>query len=117
MFKVWARAAKRRFVLAFPCHPDAARYNTGHHRNNIQDPLQRRPEEKKSSWFAVVASRVKQNRSLVGVKFSTNYKILILLLNLVLVLLALLMKLVLLLWYGVPCGSQCASGAGSKRRA
>ena len=44
-FKVWARAAKRRFVLALLYHPDPARYNTGHHRNSIQDPLQRRPEE------------------------------------------------------------------------
>ena len=35
----------------------------------------------------------------MGVKFSTNHKILILLLNLVLVLLALLMNLVLLLTY------------------
>ena len=116
-FKVWARAAKRRFVMALPFHPAPARCNTGPHRNNIQNPLQRRPEEEKLTWFAVVASRVKQNWSLVGVKFSTNHKILILLLNLVLVLLVLLMNLVLLLWSGVPCGSQCASGAGSKRRA
>ena len=83
--------------MAFSCHPAPARYNAELHRNNIQDPLQRRPEEKTSTWFAVVASRVKQNGSLVGVTFSTSHKILILLLNLVLVLLALLMNLVLLL--------------------
>ena len=40
-----------------------------------------------------------------------------LMLNLAPVLLALLMDLALVLWSGVPCGSQCASALGSKRRA
>ena len=52
-----------------------------------------------------------------GVELSTNRKAPVVLLNLVPVPLALLMGLVLLLWSGVPCGFQCASAAGSKRRA
>ena len=48
------------FLMAFPCHPVPARYIADRHRNNIQDPLQRRPEEKTSTWFAVVASQVRK---------------------------------------------------------
>ena len=47
--------------MAFSCHPAPARYNTEPHRNDIHDPLQRRPEEKTSTWFALAASRVNQN--------------------------------------------------------
>ena len=75
-------------------------------------------------WFAVVALRVQKNgprpQGLVCVKFSSNQtrpNILMLLLNPALVPPALLLNLVLVLWFVVPCGSKCACGAGSKRRA